>query len=81
MSDLERLRTSYQDWTISDAGNEGDVHAYIEALEAKVERLEARVAELETALAHYATDEEPWGWVAIEALRGAALAGEGDEHD
>lgn len=30
----------------------------------------AEIERLRTALAHYATDEEPWGWVAIEALRG-----------
>jgi hypothetical protein len=42
--------------------------------------LEAEVKRLREALAHYATDEEPWGWVAIEALRPTSAKGE-EEHD
>lgn len=43
MGDLERFRAGYKEWAIGDAGDEDNVHAYIEALEAEVERLEANL--------------------------------------
>ena len=46
MSDLDRFRAGYQEWATTDAGDDDNVHAYIDALEARVADLEALRAAL-----------------------------------